>query len=141
MQTLTVLTVEDSKPLSNLIAMLLKAAGFAVVQASDGEEALQILQQLQPDVILSDIELPSLSGLQLARELKADPRWRWIPLIAVTSHDDRGELMAAGFDGHLRKPLDVERFCQLVETFISAARSIRSVLREVQAAAPVQTAR
>jgi two-component system chemotaxis sensor kinase CheA len=86
-------------------------AGYAVVPAGDGEEALRLLGERGADLVVSDVQMPRLDGFALARAMKADPRLRSTPLVLVTSLDgpeDRAAGLAAGADGYLVKR-DVER--------------------------------
>jgi len=85
-RAVTVLVVDDYADARNLWAEYLHLAGFAVLTAADGPEALATVQSNLPDVILLDLELPGLSGLEVAAELKASPETRHIPLIATTGH-------------------------------------------------------
>ena len=104
---MTVLVVDDYADARHVWAEYLHLAGFAVLTAADGPEALAAVQSNLPDVILLDLELPGLSGLDVAAQLKASPETRHIPLIATTGHSlaTHGEAAAhAGFACVLVKP-------------------------------------
>lgn len=108
-RAVTVLVVDDYADARNVWAEYLHLAGFAVLTAADGPEALATVQSNLPDVILLDLELPGLSGLQVAAELKASPETQHIPLIATTGHSlaTHGEAAAqAGFACVLVKPCE-----------------------------------
>lgn len=108
-RAVTVLVVDDYADARNVWAEYLHLAGFAVLTAADGPEALATVQSNPPDVILLDLELPGLSGLEVATQLKASPETRHIPLIATTGHSvaTHGEAAAqAGFACVLVKPCE-----------------------------------
>ncbi|HXS05465.1 MAG TPA: chemotaxis protein CheW [Rhizomicrobium sp.] len=101
------LLVDDSPFFRNLVAPLLTSANWKVTTASDGAEALKLREQGQQfDVIISDIEMPNLDGLSLATAIRGDQRWSTVPLIALSSHAEQGDIDAgksAGFDEYLAK--------------------------------------
>ena len=101
------LLVDDSPFFRNLVAPLLTSANWKVTTASDGAEALKLREQGQQfDVIISDIEMPNLDGLSLASAIRGDQRWSTVPLIALSSHAEEGDIEAgknAGFDEYLAK--------------------------------------
>jgi two-component system, chemotaxis family, sensor kinase CheA len=101
------LLVDDSPFFRNLVAPLLTSANWKVTTASDGVEALKLREQGQQfDVIISDIEMPNLDGLSLATAIRGDQRWSAVPLIALSSHAEKGDVDAgksAGFDEYLAK--------------------------------------
>jgi two-component system cell cycle response regulator DivK len=105
----TILIVDDNEMNLRLLSMLLLKRGYAVQTASDGEEALVRVRAAKPALILMDLQLPGIDGLQLTRELKGDPALRDIIVIAVTSYamkGDREKALAAGCDGYATKPID-----------------------------------
>ena len=100
-----------------LAKLVLSAAGFYVSDVEAAEQALQAISQQKPDVILLDLALPGMDGITLVRSLKADPGTREIPVIAVTSYEDRFEekiALAAGCEAYLVKPIDTRRLPQVV---------------------------
>jgi two-component system chemotaxis sensor kinase CheA len=101
------LLVDDSPFFRNLVAPLLTSANWKVTTATDGVEALKLREAgHQFDVIISDIEMPNLDGLELASAIRNDPRWNKVPLIALSSHAEEGDIDAgrqAGFDDYLAK--------------------------------------
>ena len=116
-----ILVVEDNLANLELMVYLLHAFGHITVAVGDGEQALQMTDQVMPELIICDIQLPKLDGYEVVRRLKADPRTRLIPIIAVTALamvGDRDRIISAGFDGYLAKPIDPETFVQQVETFL-----------------------
>ncbi len=116
-----VLLVEDN-PLNRELAVdVLEVAGFEVHTAESAEECLRIVPDLNPPLILMDIGLPGMDGLEATRRLRADPTTAHIPVVAVTSHVMMGqaaEAIAAGCVGHLSKPIDTRTFAATVRGFL-----------------------
>ena len=97
--------------------MVLKARGYALLKAGDGEEALDIAAREKPDLIMMDIQLPKLSGPEVTRRLKQMPEFSHIPIIAVTAYAMKGDeekCIEAGCDAYLSKPIDTRRLPQIV---------------------------
>jgi two-component system cell cycle response regulator DivK len=113
----TVLVVEDNPANMTLAIFLLKSAGYAVVTATDAEAGLAIARSGRPDLILMDIQLPGMDGLQATAQLKSDPTTRNIPVIALTALAMKGDeerIRAAGCDGYIAKPLAYKEFLATV---------------------------
>jgi len=116
----TVLVVEDNDQSRMLFRELLKSQGYKVLEASTGLEGWRIARQLNPEIILMDIGLPDISGLEVIKRLKKDEVLRAIPILAVTIHSadrDKKSFLAEGCDGHIPKPITVSEFLQTVERF------------------------
>ncbi len=119
-----VLLVEDNAANLALMQYLLQASGYTTLTATDGREGVVVAQRESPDVILMDLQLPILNGYEAARQMKAIPALRGVPIIAVTAFamvGDRDKILARGFDGYIAKPITPERFVSEVETFIASA--------------------
>ena len=117
-----ILLVEDAPLSMELATDILDAAGFAVVQASTAEQALDVARTDPPDLILMDIRLPRMGGNAAVQILKADPATRHIPTIALTAQAMRGDDQAArdaGFDGYITKPINTRTFAATVAGFLS----------------------
>src|SRR5882762_7078629 len=117
-----ILIIEDNPTNLDLMTYLLNAFGYTTLTAQDGEEGLETARQEVPDLIICDIQLPTMDGREVARRLKRDPQLHRIPLLAVTALamvGDRARLLAAGFDGYIAKPLSPETFVQEVEKFLA----------------------
>jgi two-component system cell cycle response regulator DivK len=102
-----ILVVEDQEDNRRILRDLLTSAGYEIIQAENGEEALAAAARERPDLILMDIQLPLLDGYEATRRIKADPELRAIPIIAVTSYalsGDEGKARAAGCDAYVSKP-------------------------------------
>lgn len=118
----SIVVVDDNAMNLKLLRLLLCAEGYDVRTARDAEEALILLETVRPRVILMDVQLPGMDGLELTRRLKAAPTTREIVIIAVTSYamkGDRERAMAAGCDDYVTKPLDTEALPALVARWIT----------------------
>ncbi len=112
-----VLVVDDNPTNLKLIAYLLQAKGYDVHTASDAEAALDLVATAQPALILMDLQLPGMDGLELTRRLKSDPATKHIVVIAVTAYAMKGDeerARAAGCDGYVPKPIDTRALPQIV---------------------------
>jgi CheY-like chemotaxis protein len=121
-----VLIVDDHPINLKLASEVLLASAYEVVVAADAEQAQQLLTTLVPDLILMDIALPGMDGLALTKIIKADPRLRRVPVVALTAYAMRGdELKAsdAGCDGYITKPIDTRSLVQQVRALIDAAQA------------------
>ena len=118
----TVLIVEDNDLNMKLFHDLLEAHGYRPVGARTGAEALNILKSLTPDLILMDIQLPEISGLQVTREISADPRLAEVPIIAVTAFAMKGDeerIRAGGCRDYIAKPISVVDFLEKVKRYLA----------------------
>ena len=109
MEHRAILVVDDNPVNMKLIRVLLAGEGYEVRTASDATEALDILQAFRPGLILLDIQLPGIDGLELTRRLKAQPSTRDIPILGLTAYAMKGDeerILAAGCDGYIPKPID-----------------------------------
>jgi two-component system, cell cycle response regulator DivK len=113
MTTIHVLLVEDNVDNQDMMKFLLERAGYVVLTANTGREALDITQREKPDIVLMDLSMPDMDGWTAAREMKKDPALADIPLIAVTAHTlpgDRRKVLDSGFDSYMSKPINVRMF-------------------------------
>jgi two-component system cell cycle response regulator DivK len=104
-----------------LVRDVLQASGYRVVEATSAEDGLRMAAEQQPALILMDIQLPGMNGIEALQRLRADPATRAIPVIAVTASamtQDRRQIMAAGFDGYQPKPISVKGFLQAVREIL-----------------------
>jgi CheY-like chemotaxis protein len=103
-----ILIADDRPPSRELIREILEMAGYEVVEAADGAEALEMARRLSPDLILLDIEMPALSGFRVVEELRKDARFAATPVVALTAgamQGDREKALQAGFTGYISKPV------------------------------------
>lgn len=123
--TKTVLVVEDNDTSRKLVRVLLELRGHRVVEAVSGEDGREQALRESPDVILMDIHLPDMSGIDALHALRADERIRDLPVIALTAlamKGDRERLLAEGFDGYLAKPIEVTTFADDVLEVLTNGR-------------------
>lgn len=116
----TVFHVEDNVENRLLVRRLLQAYGYKVIEAETAEKALALLQNLQPDIILLDINMPDMDGYTLTSKIKAIPVLKKVPVVAITANvmkGDRERTIQAGCDGYIEKPIDVDRFIDQIEEF------------------------
>jgi two-component system, cell cycle response regulator DivK len=122
--TKTVLIVEDNELNMKLFNDLLEAHGYRTVQTRDGKEALPLAREHRPDLILMDIQLPEVSGLQVTQWLKEDATLRDIPVIAVTAFAMKGDeekIRQGGCEAYLSKPISVAKFLETVRNYAGGA--------------------
>ena len=116
----TVLVVEDNDQSRMLFHALLEAKGYNILEAKIGMEGWRIAREQHPDIILMDIQLPDVSGLEVTKWLKDDENLKTTPVIAVTilaTDSDRKRILAEGCDGHIPKPISISNFLETVERF------------------------
>ena len=121
----TILLIEDNEQNRYLATYLLEHAGFKIVSADSGSQALALVEELTPDTILLDIQLPGMDGYQVARELRALESLKRIPIIAVTSYamvGDEEKALQAGCTGYLEKPIDPDTFVSQITALIAMGR-------------------
>ena len=116
-----ILVIEDNPTNLELMTYLLTAFGHTTIVATDGAEGVEIALRVKPDLILCDLALPVIGGLDVARRLKAEEGLKLVPLIAVTASamaGDRDKVIASGFDGYITKPITPETFVSEVEGYL-----------------------
>jgi CheY-like chemotaxis protein len=121
-----VLVIEDNQANMLLAKAVLERSGFTTEAAYSAEEALEMLADLRPDLILMDVQLPGKDGLTFTRELRATPHLAHIPIVALSAHamkDDKWRVLTAGCDGYISKPINTRVF----------AAQLREILAETAA--------
>ena len=120
----TVLVVEDNELNMKLFHDLLEAHGYNIIQTRNGLEALDLARTHHPDLILMDIQLPEVSGLEVTKWIKEDDDLRAIPIIAVTAFAMKGDeerIRQGGCEAYLSKPISVAKFIETVKAYLGAA--------------------
>ena len=120
----TVMIVEDNELNMKLFNDLLDAHGYKTLQTRDGMEALEIAREHRPDLILMDIQLPEVSGLEVTKWLKEDQELRSIPVVAVTAFAMKGDeerIREGGCEAYLSKPISVGKFIETIRHFLGNA--------------------
>jgi two-component system, cell cycle response regulator DivK len=116
-----ILVVEDNERNLKLVRDVLQFAGYDVILARSGEQGVALARERAPDLVLMDLQLPTMDGTEALRILRDDPLTREIPVIAVTAFamkDDRERALRAGFDSYLEKPISVRAFPEQVRSFL-----------------------
>lgn len=119
-----ILIVDDNLVNLKLVRVLLAGEGYDVRTASDAEEALSVLRDFRPALILMDLQLPGLDGLALTRRLKADRSMQGVVILAVTAYAMKGDeqkALAAGCDGYVAKPIDTRKLPEIVAAHLTRA--------------------
>ena len=118
----TVLYVEDNEFNRKIVRQLLTRTTYRLREAADGEAALGMVRQERPDLILMDVQLPKMSGLDVTRALRGDPATAGVPIIVVTSFalsGDEQRAMAAGASAYIAKPYSPRELLELIHTFLA----------------------
>ncbi len=121
----TILYVEDNADNRSLVRRVLESEGYTVTEAANANQALASLQNGQPNLILMDINMPTTDGYTLTSQIRALPKFKKIPIIAVTANvmrGDRERSLEAGCDGYIQKPIDIDTLTQQIERYL--ARSL-----------------
>jgi CheY-like chemotaxis protein len=121
-----ILIAEDNAVNRELLRELLEMRGYAVVEACDGEEALRMIEQTQPDLLLLDIGMPVLDGFAVVRKIRENPRLAQLPVVAVTAYamqGDREKILNAKFDGYLSKPVNSRSLAEELDRVLSKRAS------------------
>nr|WP_217352758.1 response regulator [Sphingomonas sp. ID1715] len=116
-----VLVVEDNELNLKLFCDLLRAHDYVAEPVRDGREAVERAREFSPDLVIMDIQLPNVSGLELIETLKADEQLKPIPIMAVTAYAGKGDeerIRAAGAEAYVSKPISVNRFVESVEALV-----------------------
>lgn len=121
--TRTVLLVEDSEPIRDAFTILLEDAGYAVLGAETGAEALRLTEERRPDLVLLDMGLPDMTGLEVVRQIKAAPGTAGISVVALTGRDeeaDRRACLAAGCAAYVVKPVNTQKLVRDLPGWMAA---------------------
>jgi two-component system, cell cycle response regulator DivK len=116
-----ILIVEDNEKNMRLIGDLLGASGYTILKAVNGREGVDLAVDQKPDLILMDIQMPVMDGMEAAKLLKSDESVQHIPVIALTSYAMKGDeqrMLKAGFDGYISKPFNVAEFLKTVGEYL-----------------------
>ena len=135
-----ILVVEDNELNLKLFCDLLRAHGYEVEPVRDGREAVERARAFAPDIIVMDIQMPHITGLELIEQIKADDELKPIPIMAVTAYAAKGDeerIRDAGAEGYVSKPISVLRFVEAVRALLNAAaaRAAQAPEPETQEAA------
>ena len=124
MATARILVVEDNPANLALMDYLLRAFGYSVLVAKDGPQGIEVADVERPDLILMDLQLPTMTGFEAARRIRASTAGGSVPIVAVTAFamvGDRERVLGEGFDGYISKPINPETFVGQIEAFVPQA--------------------
>ncbi len=116
-----VMVVDDNRDSRELVVKVLKIKGYQMVEASDGEEALEKVMIEKPDLILLDLSIPKIDGFEVCRRLKSQEDFKSIPVVALTAHamkGDREKTLEVGFEGYIPKPINVRELPDQVKSYL-----------------------
>ncbi len=120
--TKLILIIEDEPRNLTLVRDLLQVSGYKTIEATDGERGVELTKANKPDLILMDVQMPKMDGLEATRILKADATTSNIPVLALTSYAMKGDkerILEAGCDGYLAKPIDIKELLKIVAEYLS----------------------
>jgi len=113
----SIISIDDSSTMRRMVAFTLKGAGYDVLEASDGAEALKVLKGRTVDLVISDINMPNMDGLELTRQLRSQPAFSRTPILLLTTESDpskKAEGRAAGATGWIVKPFSQDQLLAIV---------------------------
>lgn len=116
-----ILIVEDNELNLKLFTDILEANGFEVFQNKDGRNVIEDCKEISPNVIIMDIQLPNISGMDIIEELKIDPDLKNIPVIAVTAfamEDDKNNILSTGCEDYISKPISINIFLEVIKKYV-----------------------
>ena len=132
MENKTVLVIEDNALNMKLVTTLLKVGKYDIIEAVDAEKGIQLARESKPDLILMDIQLPGMDGLNATRIIKEESSLKNVKILALTSHamdgDDK-KAREAGCDGYITKPIDTKNFLKTIDKFLNGKREIQSAIQ------------
>lgn len=121
MEKKRILVVEDNDMNRQLVKVVLQKCGYHVIEATDGEEAIEAAREMRPDLILMDIQLPSISGYEVVKMLKQEAKTRDIPIVALTAKamvGDPEKAIEAGCCTYISKPIDTRELPKIIDSLI-----------------------
>ena len=117
----TILIVEDNVKNMKLVSDLLRAKGYTTLEATTGEKGVELALAHQPDLVLMDIQMPDINGIEAFGRIRADPRTAAVPVVAFTASvtpTDRNRITQAGFNGFVSKPIELKEFLATVKRMV-----------------------
>ena len=121
-----ILIVEDNEKNMKLVRDILQHKGFATLEAEMGLEGVRLAKEQKPDLILMDIQLPDIDGIEALRLIREDSRLDAIPVLAVSASvmpDDRQKIITSGFDAFISKPINIKQFMETVQRYLASGRN------------------
>ena len=124
----TILIVEDNEKNMKLVRDILRHNGYETVEATTGEEGVRLASERRPDLVLMDIQLPDIDGIEALRRIRAEPTLDRVPVIAVSASvmpDDQQKIVTSGFEAFVTKPINLKHFLETVKRFVAQGRPVR----------------
>jgi two-component system cell cycle response regulator DivK len=121
----TVLIIEDNEKNMKLARDVLQVKGYQTLEAVTGEEGIRLAKEKVPDLVLMDIQLPGINGIDALKQLRAEPKTARIPVVALTASvtpTDRSAITAAGFDAFVSKPINLKEFLETVKRLVEGKK-------------------
>ncbi len=121
----TILIVEDNEKNMKLARDVLQSRGYTTLEAVSGEDGVRMAVEKKPDLVLMDIQLPGINGIEALRQMRTDPGCARIPIVAFTASvmsTDRSQISEAGFDGFIGKPINLKEFLETVKRVLETGR-------------------
>ncbi len=118
-----ILIAEDFEENRIALKLILKHSGYDVIEAEDGRRAVETIRREKPDVVLMDITLPVIDGLQATREIRGDAEFARLPIIIISAHDDeetKSQAVEAGGSAYIAKPVEIEEVKKMIRDFLEA---------------------
>ena len=124
----TILIVEDNEKNMKLVRDILRHNGYETVEATTGEEGVRLASERRPDLVLMDIQLPDIDGIEALRRIRAESALDAVPVIAVSASvmpDDQQKIVTSGFEAFVTKPINLKQFLETVKRFLAQGRTAR----------------
>jgi len=124
--TKKILVVDDNQDSRELVVKILRNKGYQMIEAVDGEDAMQKATTEKPDLILMDISIPKIDGYEVTRRLKSQEEFRNTPIIAITAHAMKGDMekaLCAGCEGYIPKPINIRELPEQVKYYLKEVKS------------------
>ena len=124
----TILIVEDHEKNMKLVRDILQHQGHSTLEATTGEDGVRLASERRPDLVLMDIQLPGIDGIEALRQIRTDAALDAVPVVAISASvmpDDQRHIVASGFDAFLSKPISLKPFVSTIERFLRDGRSPR----------------
>jgi two-component system phosphate regulon response regulator PhoB len=137
----SVLVIDDERDLLSLLDFNLRGAGFETLLATTGEEALSVLRRRLPDIVLLDLMLPDISGTEVCRQMKADPRTRHVPVVMLTAKGEEVDRIVGfelGADDYVTKPFSIRELVLRLKSVLRRAGAVRAAERPPESVGPIR---
>jgi two-component system cell cycle response regulator DivK len=124
----TILIVEDNEKNMKLVRDILRHKGYQTIEAQTGGDGVRLARERRPDLILMDIQLPDIDGIEALRRIRADAALDVVPVVAVSASvmpEDKQKIVTSGFDAFVSKPINLKQFVETVERFVNDGRTAR----------------